>query len=418
VSDAPSCAVQLIVDGHETPRRDVAGPRFCIGSAPDCEVVVPHASVAGHHLGVELSTDGCRVADLGAPSGTFVGHVRLGELTITAPLTLRLGDVTVHLAPAAEGDHAPRPRAATFGALVSQAPAMQELFHELGRIAPTDCNVLIEGETGVGKELIAETLHRQSSRSAGPFVVVDCAALVGDLMEAELFGHARGAFTGATVERAGLIELASGGTLFLDEVGELPLELQAKLLGVLERRRVTPIGGSGARPVDIRVVAATNRNLARETGRGRFRAHLYYRLAVIELHVPPLRERTEDIPLLVAGFLEELRARDAAAPATLSEMELARLAAEPWPGNVRDLRNEIERLAGASAAARAELESFQRARGRVLEEFERHYFDTLLEECDGKLARVAAASGLDRSYLSRILRRLYGPTRSHGWQRT
>jgi transcriptional regulator with GAF, ATPase, and Fis domain len=259
--------------------------------------------------------------------------------------------------------------------------------------------------------------------------VVDCGAVVGELMEAELFGYVRGAFSGADRARQGLLESANGGTLFLDEVGELPPALQAKLLGVLERRRVVPIGSNTGRAIDVRVIAATNKNLAREVNQGRFRADLFYRLAVVRLPVPPLRERKEDIPQLVQGFLDQLRVRyGERIPPSLSAVALSKMGAHDWPGNVRELRNAVERAAlkiqeahdaatteesatdapaeGAEAGEPMIADAFFTRRAESVEAFERDYFTALLARAQSNLSQVARLAGLDRRYLHRILRRL------------
>jgi DNA-binding NtrC family response regulator len=232
-------------------------------------------------------------------------------------------------------------------------------------------------------------------------------------MESELFGHAKGAFTGAVDERKGLLQMADGGTVFLDEVGELPLVLQAKLLGVIERRKVTPLGTSVSRPIDVRVLAATNRNLAREVNEGRFRPDLFFRLAVVRLRVPPLRERLDDIPMLVEAFLVNLREREGGhIPAQLSPIELARLSAQPWVGNVRELRNAVERAALKIGGPNAPVESdpgkpepFIKARDHFVGEFERRYLTDILERCDANVSEAARQAGVDRRNFQRLLRR-------------
>jgi DNA-binding NtrC family response regulator len=275
--------------------------------------------------------------------------------------------------------------------------------------------VLIEGETGTGKEQVAESIHNESARQEAPFVVVDCGALQGELMESELFGHVKGAFTGADGERKGLMQLADGGTVFFDEVGELPLPLQTKLLGAVERRRVIPLGSNTARPIDVRIVAATNRNLAREVNGGRFRADLFYRLAVVRLRVPPLRERKEDIPVLVEHFLEQLRTRyGEAVPPTLSALALGRLTAHDWPGNVRELRNAVERAAlksdeelPAVIAEPAATEPYQQARDQFLADFERHFLVEALQQSGFNVTEAARRAGVELRYFRRLLQR-YG----------
>jgi DNA-binding NtrC family response regulator len=332
-------------------------------------------------------------------------------------VTLQLGETVLRIEPTEDETPVPASPHSEFGAVRGRSVAMRELFEQLEQVAQSDCSVLLEGETGVGKEHIAEALHKKSPRAAEPFVVVDCGALVGELMEAELFGYVRGAFSGADRARVGLIESATGGTLFLDEVGELPLALQTKLLGTVERRRVVPIGSNSARPIDVRIVAATNRNLGREVNQGRFRSDLYYRLAVVRLRVPPLRERKEDIPVLVQAFLEQLRGRyGERVPQTLSALVLGRLGQHDWPGNVRELRNAVERAAlklrqsedkpEPEPVARVEPDAFFAKREEALEAFDRRYFGALLAQTQNNLSQVARQANLDRRYLHRILRRL------------
>jgi len=286
--------------------------------------------------------------------------------------------------------------------------------------------VLLEGETGTGKELLAEALHLRSTRRERPFVVVDCGALPRDLIGSELFGHVRGAFTGALNNKRGLIEEADGGTLFLDEVGELPLDLQPQLLRALEKREVRPIGEVRARKVNIRVVAATNRNLAEEVRAGKFREDLYFRLAVVRAQVPPLRKRKEDIPLLVRNFLVDLKREDF----QLSSDVLAQLMAHDWPGNIRELRNIVERglslesgslplevagsvgeLTGDAADYAGGMHKdvlnkpFKEAKGLLVESFEREYLTHLLARHNGNISRAALEAGIDRNYIHRLVKK-------------
>jgi DNA-binding NtrC family response regulator len=244
--------------------------------------------------------------------------------------------------------------------MVGESPAMRELEDQIARLAATDTTVLIVGESGTGKELVARALHEGSTRAARPFVAVDCGALEGNLLASELFGHTRGAFTGASEARHGLLEEAHRGTLLLDEIANLGLDLQARLLRVLQERRVRPLGGNQEREIDVRVVAATNRDLARSVTEGRFRQDLYYRLAVVTLEVPPLRDRPGDIPLLVRHFAQKVGVRIGRADVTVAPGVLAEFERYPWPGNVRELSNAVERaviLAADGVVRRAVLPS-------------------------------------------------------------
>ncbi len=287
---------------------------------------------------------------------------------------------------------------------------------QLARAAASDATVLLEGETGTGKELAAESLHREGRRRDQPFLVLDCGAVPQDLLDAELFGHARGAFTGADRERAGVFEAASGGTVLLDEVGELPPALQPKLLRVIESREIRRIGETDHRKVDVRIVAATNRDLRAEVNAQRFRADLFFRLAVVQIRMPPLRERPEDLSLLVDAILEQLGMTDHPLAATLRTQAFRDgLAGHAWPGNVRELRNYLERCfvlraplppAGSAAADPApggEPVPLKVARERWLRVFEHAYLQDLLARHDGNVSAAARAAGVDRIHLYRLL---------------
>ncbi len=308
---------------------------------------------------------------------------------------------------------------ARFGLLVGRSPAIREMFGKLARIAATDATVLLEGETGTGKSAAARSIHLESARRDKPFVAHDCGATPPSLIETELFGHDRGAFTGADRPRAGVFEEASGGTLFLDEIGELPRDLQPRLLGVLERREVRRVGG-GSRKIDVRLIAATNRDLRAEVNAGRFRPDLYYRLAVVRVELPPLRDRLDDIPELVDAFIAQAGLADADAALLRTPEFMASLAATTWPGNVRELRNHLERrvvmrddarpepltAAPASDHMRIDLSRrFPEARRALVDEFERRYLLALLDAHDGRIVEAAEAAGIHRVQLYRLLRR-------------
>lgn len=306
---------------------------------------------------------------------------------------------------------------------------MRELFRKLELAAPKDVTVLLEGETGTGKEVVAEEIHRHSTRRDRPFVVVDCAAIPASLIESELFGHVEGAFTSAGVGRLGAFESADGGTLFLDEIGELDLAIQPRLLRAIERGEVKRLGEDQHRRVDVRVIAATHRDLQRRVNQGTFRADLFYRLAVLHLRVPPLRERPEDIELLVEHMLPLIATRLGVQPQDpLSPQTLQQLLGYAWPGNVRELRNVLERLvtlsgsavtfdalADAEPTAKATTLSpealvalpFKEAKTQWLTHFELRYLEILLERCKGNVAEAARQSGIDRVHLFRLVKK-YG----------
>ncbi len=304
-----------------------------------------------------------------------------------------------------------------FGDALGASEAMRQLFATLARVAGEELSVLLEGESGVGKDVLARALHQHSRRAAGPFVVVDCGAIPPNLIESELFGHERGSFTGAESARRGVFEEATGGTLFLDEIGELPLDMQPKLLRALEQREIRPVGGRGTRPIDVRVVAATNRKLTTLAQTGGFRSDLYYRLAVVCATVPPLRDRREDVLPIARAMLRALRKDESAEIA--SEVE-ARLVAYRWPGNVRELRNVVERYAvfGDSPGLFEAIEeppvreedlatlTYHEAKKRVLDRFEEAYLPRVLERAGGVVTRAAELAGVARPSFYRMLERL------------
>ncbi len=319
--------------------------------------------------------------------------------------------------------------AGEFRGLIGDSPAMREVFRLVRRAGPVDVNVLVRGESGTGKELVARALHAESSRSRAPFVALNCSALPTELVESELFGHARGAFTGADRDREGLFEAADGGTLFLDEIGDLALPAQAKLLRALEEREVTRVGAARPVPVDVRVVAATHRDLGAGAGEGTFRDDLLYRLQVITVVLPPLRERREDVPALAVHFAAEFARRHGREARELDEGARRALLAHDWPGNVRELRNAIERavvLADGEAIGAADLPvsvagstaplrpaeaalaglAYAEARERALEAFDRAFLAAALERHGGNVAAAARDLGLHRQSLQRKLREL------------
>ena len=318
-----------------------------IGGLADSDIVLTDDTVSRRHCQVTQEADGYLLTDLGSTNGTFVDDVRVREAYLQPGATLRVGKTELRF-DAVEEQHVVRPSARKrLGALIGQTRRMREIFHIVERIAPTSATVVVEGGTGTGKEVVAKTLHALSNRAQGPFIVVDCGAVPDNLIESELFGHEKGSFTGALMTRRGLFEMASGGTIFLDELCELGLDLQPKLLRVLEQREVRRVGSNRPIRVDVRVVAATNCNLEEEVRARRFREDLFYRLSVVRVFLPPLRERREDIALLAEHFLAHEgfnRAMDGSRRVQCIEPEaMEALMAHSWPGNVRELLNVLER---------------------------------------------------------------------------
>ncbi len=385
-----------------------------VGSGIEADLQLSDGTVSRLHVQLEPQADGVRVKDLGSTNGTLMGGARIGEALVEHHGTLSMGRSVLSVA-ATDVAIATGEGPATLDGLVGSSPQMRHLFSLVEKLAPTDTPIILLGETGTGKEGLARGLHLRSKRRLAPFVVVDCGAITSALIESELFGHARGAFTGAATERPGAFVEAEGGTLFLDEIGELPLELQPKLLRALEARQVKRLGEDRYRSVDVRIIAATHRDLEAETRAGRFRQDLYYRLAVAALRVPPLRERREDIPLLVTALLSQLGSESF----SLSGELLQLLGTYDWPGNVRELRNVVARAvvsdaisiqsvlnphqASAPEQAASPQVPFKAAKDHLVDTFTLEYLTALSRKFEGNVTKMARASGLARTYLYGLL---------------
>ncbi len=412
----------VVAEGPDAGKRlEVAGTPVRIGSSPENNLVLTDDTVSRRHCEVVPTTNGIQVRDDGSTNGIFVGAARIIEAVFNEAFSLRVGQTVLKIEPMtarvdreqSTGDH--------FGEIIGQSACMRELFADLMRIAPTDVSVLIEGETGTGKELVADSIHCASARASGPFVVFDCSAIAPTLAESELFGHERGAFTGAVASRPGVFEQASGGTIFLDELGELPKDLQPKLLRVLEKREVKRLGSNRTVPVDIRLIAATNRNLMAEVERGNFREDVYFRIAATHVYVPPVRDRLDDLTMLVTHFLK--RSTPSRGPDAFPEHVWEMLRAYRWPGNVRELQNAVQRLlitperslGGASPRAlpaspsvpppAADPEPLRIARREAADEFERSYLQLLLGKTGGNVTRAAAIAEVSRQMVQKLMRK-------------
>jgi len=430
---------------------------FGVGTAPGNDLVLTDPTVSRHHCAILATTDGFLLRDLQSTNGTLLGDHRIQSAFLRPLAVIRVGRSAL-VFESVDGDVCePLADGERLGRLVGASAAIRRIFALLPRIAAAASTVLIEGETGTGKGLLADALHRESPRRDGPFVVVDCGAIPATLIEAELFGHEKGAFTGAHTARPGAFEAARGGTVFLDEIGELPIDMQPKLLRALEDRVVKRLGSVEPIPLDVRVVAATSRDLRREVNAGTFRSDLFYRLNVVSLRLPPLRERREDIPLLAQHFYSQLAGHDGLhPPADLVETLLR----QELRGNVRELRSAVERavllgdpalaaeLAGAggeehgyagergageraagaiagtparsasSASAASPTTSpppapppadfsipFRAAKERLVSAWERNYLTELLGQSGGNLSRAARTARMDRNHLRELLRR-------------
>jgi two-component system, NtrC family, response regulator GlrR len=388
------------------------GAAMTLGSDPTCDLVFTCRATSRFHCEIELGDDGAMIRDLGSTNGTRVDGVRIVTAFLRRGAEVELGRNRLRFELVDEQvgiDLFPGER---FGRLAGRSAAMRAVFARMARAAASDATVLLGGETGTGKDSAAEAIHAASARADGPFVIVDCAGLPASLAESELFGHRAGAFTGADRDRAGVFESAASGTIVLDEIGELPLALQPKLLRVLERREVQRLGETRPRAVDVRIIAATHRDLRRDVNQGRFRADLYFRLAVMPIQLPPLRERRDDIPLLVEALVAELEPDDRARDRLRRQLSVPALARMDWPGNVRELRNHLERsvvLDHGVAAPGQDLPSaelpFAVAREAWQRWFERRYLIDLLERHNGNIAAAARHAGMHRTHLYRLLQR-------------
>jgi len=391
------------------------------GASREVDLVVEDSSVSRVHCEFALRPEGVVVRDLDSKNGTWVRGVRIREAVLWVGDAVTLGQTAITVK-AEAGERIELPTETRFGEAVGASASMRLLFEALRRAATGDHTVLLVGESGTGKDVLARGLHAESPRARRPFVVFDCSAVAPSLVEAELFGHVKGAFSGADTARVGLLEQASGGTLFLDEVGELPLELQPKLLRVLETRQVRPIGSNVTRAADVRVVAATHRDLQARVAARAFREDLYFRLAVVVAEIPPLRERREDLPLLVAHFLA--RQTPPRRLEDLPQGALELLESHGWPGNVRELWNTVTRLmlfpslgpaalspeTGRASRVKGALERvahlpLKEAREAMVLEFELAYLELKLKEHGGQVAAAAEAMGVSRQFLYRLLHR-------------
>ena len=405
--------------------------RVYVGKSPSCELCLDNASVSRRHASLEVLATGVRLVDAGSTNGTWVNGLRVHDVTLRGNELVQFGPVAVQIAFGGAISLPTATSAIRFGGLIGASDSMRRLYPLLERLAKSDVPVLIEGETGTGKEVVAESLHEAGPRSQKPFVVFDCTTVPASLLESALFGHERGAFTGANSMRQGVFEQANGGTLFIDEIGDLDIALQARLLRAIERKEIQRVGGQGWVKVEVRVLSATRRNLEREIQEGRFRDDLFFRLAVARIDLPPLRSRQGDIEILAQYFWRQ----NGGDSNELTPELLARLVAYDWPGNVRELANVVAQrialgdLAPTAVGRRAPSSiappssspslpsssnspvagdlveqtlaaglSFQVARERVVSDFERRYTAAILSAHGGNVSRAAAASGIARRY--------------------
>jgi DNA-binding NtrC family response regulator len=417
-----------VVDGPDKGKHVVGGDVVSVGQARDNALALADFTVSRYHLDVTVRPGGILVTDLGSTNGTYIGAVRIERAFVPPGTLLRIGGTTIRFDDAVRRK-VPAPHGGArsdLAGMIAVSPQMLRLFADVERVAATPSSVLIVGESGTGKERVAEALHARSPRARAPLVTIDCGALSSNLLASELFGHERGAFTGAERLHRGAFERAANGTVFLDEIGELPAADQSALLGVLERRRFRRVGGSTDLDLEARVIAATNRDLRAEVNTGRFRQDLYHRLAVVVLRLAPLRERREDIPVLIEHFARELGAVGPIATLFGAD-QLAGWQRHPWQGNIRELRNAVEAAlvvgpqpdstdpaawssthapsSGFDGDPGGPLLPYKDQRAAVVRDFERAYLTRLMAQAGGNVSQAARIAKMDRSHLIDLLHR-------------
>jgi two-component system, NtrC family, response regulator GlrR len=414
-----------VVEGPHAGRSWESGTDRCsIGSHPSNDLVIEDPTVSRFHCEIRVAEEQ-RVRDLDSRNGTILDGVRIVDAYLRSGSLIRMGATVVSFQLGTESNRLLLSDRRQFGSLVGASVAMRGIFALLERAAASDATVLLEGETGTGKSQVAQSIHRESARKDRPFVTIDCGSIPANLLESELFGHERGAFTGAAAQRIGAFEEANGGTIFLDEIGELSPDLQPKLLRILENREIRRLGSNTMRHVNVRLVAATNRDLRTEVNVGRFRSDLFYRLAVIRMVIPPLRRRPDDIPILVKHISKSFGAEDSKIDSMFGPDFIDQLKRAAWPGNIRELRNYLERCLifedvlpvsqrwpAQTAPAETPVSSERRpdvrvplveARKKALDDFERAYLEELLRQHHGKMSQAADAAGIGRVYLYKLL---------------
>ncbi|HZS41882.1 MAG TPA: sigma 54-interacting transcriptional regulator [Polyangia bacterium] len=424
----------VVLSGPESGREvEIGKPRVTGGRSMINDLVLSDKAISGTHFEIVAADDGYRLRDLDSTNGLYCGDLRVRDIYLKPGLQFRVGHSELRFQPTSEIVEIALSKRDSFEEVIGASVNMREIFATLEKVAPSELTVMVTGETGTGKEMIARGIHQASTRKSKPFVVLDCGAIPKDLIESTLFGHEKGSFTGAVGQHHGCFEQAHGGTIFLDEIGELDINLQPKLLRVLENRELKRVGGDRLIKIDVRVIAATNRDLRAMVNTGTFREDLYFRLSVIHVELPPLRERKEDIAALADVFLREIGGRRNMAMAFAADA-VQLLQGHSWPGNVRELKNVVERAASLSEGAvvtRKELMfnrdggtparagggeavsvqplepglDFKEAKQRIVDAFELQYLKALLERHEGNITRSAQEAGLTRYHLRELLKR-------------
>ena len=431
---------------------EVAHQRVTVGRTGICDLTLVDKSISSLHFEIEAVDNGYVLRDLGSTNGTFYGDVKIREIYLRPGTVFRAGNSVLKFQPTSDVVTIALSERDRFDCIIGSSIPMREIFARLEKVAPSDLSVLVQGDTGTGKEMVARAIHNESRRAGKPFVVLDCSAIPKELIESTIFGHEKGSFTGAIATHKGVFEQAHGGTIFLDEIGELELTMQPKLLRVLENREVKRVGGDRMLSVDVRLLAATNRDLRQMVAESTFREDLYFRMSVMQIHLPPLRQRPDDIPVLVAHFLaimNEQRDKIGRPPLEVSPEAMAALMSRRWSGNVRELKNVVERAASlgegpvltkadlmldfgygnpmppAPAATPAPattavvagggrhdiqvdvdiVTTFKDGKQQILDEFEAVYLRKLITEYKGNISQSAKAAGLTRYHLRELLKK-------------
>ncbi len=404
-------------------------PVIQIGTKTGNQIVLKDETMSRVHFEIHQTKDGYLLKDLESMNGTFINGVRVKEGYLTAGAIIRAGKTEMKFSPLDEVFEITPSKKAKFGPMIGGSMPMRKIYTIIEKVAPTDVTCIIEGESGTGKELVAQAVHEKSKRSKKSMVIFDCSAVPENLIESELFGHEKGSFTGATGLRHGAFELADGSTIFLDEIGELPIDLQPKLLRVLESRTIKRVGGDRPIPVDVRVVAATNRNLEAEVKKGNFREDLFYRLNVVPIYLPPLRRRKDDVPMLIHSFIEDYNKQNTERQCDgIESGALQLLSSYDWPGNVRELKNTMSRILSFMdttkitledvpekvkvPVAKAELDiredlGFKDAKEQWISSFEKQYLQEILKRNNYNISATAKEAGIDRKSVQRLIKK-YG----------
>jgi DNA-binding NtrC family response regulator len=421
------CRIIVVAGPHKGQEFVTTKDRFTIGASHKNDLIVDDPSVSRTHSEIQLIPEGYLIRDLNSTNGTVVQGVKISEAFLNEGADIQLGAVKLLFCPLNDVTEHSLSSQDHFGKVLGKSIPMRKIFHIAETYSPTETGILIEGPTGTGKEVLAEEIHNHSKRKGKPFVVIDCSALAGGIVESELFGHAKGAFTGANAARMGAFELANGGTIFIDEIGKLGMDMQPKLLRVLEKREVRPMGSNTVKKVDVRIICASNLSLQKEVNADRFREDLYYRIAIVKMELSPLKHRREDIPMLVRLFISQLADKDEGSKEINLDKTMQAFNAYDWPGNIRELRNLVE-MAYHSPEGELDLGSrlymgkmgmqpagnpslpasqlpFKVAKNRLIRDFEDKYIREILEESDWNVSRAARRAEIERAYLTRLMKK-------------